>query len=153
MFPGIHRFGRIHTPIPLVLLIVAVPLLAHHSFQSEFDMDKPIHLEGKVTQLDWQNPHSYFNVDAADSSGRKVNWRVELVSPNDLTRLGMTRMTIVVGSDIVVDGFAAKAGAQMVGAMELTVKSSGKNLSLADSWKRFEVRPRPTDRNTVTPAK
>ena len=153
MFPGIRRFGRILTPVPLFLLIVAVPLLAHHAFQSEFDIERPVHLEGKVTQLDWQNPHAYFNVDVSDSTGRKTNWRVELVSPNDLTRLGMNRMTIVVGSDIVVDGFAAKAGEQMVGAMELTVKSSGKNLSLADSWKRFEVRPKATDRTTVTPAK
>ena len=39
------------------LLVAAVPALAHHSLQSEFDIEKSITLKGVVTRVDWVNPH------------------------------------------------------------------------------------------------
>ena len=121
------------------ILCAVVPLVAHHTFKSEFDTDRPLHLEGKITQLDLQNPHVYFHVEVTDSKGQTANWRVELVSPNDLSRLGMTRGMIGIGSDIVVDGFTAKTADRNMGAMEFTLKSTGKTFSLSEIWKRWEL--------------
>ena len=30
---------------------------AHHSFAAQYDSDKPITLTGKVTKVEWTNPH------------------------------------------------------------------------------------------------
>ena len=33
--------------------------VAHDSFATEFDRNKPIRLEGKVVKFEWVNPHSW----------------------------------------------------------------------------------------------
>ena len=134
------------------VLCAVAPLVAHHAFKSEFDMDKPIHLEGKVTQLDWQNPHVYFQMAVMDSKGQTATWRVELVSVNDLFQLGMTRGTISAGSDAVVDGFSAKTGGRNAGAMDFTMKTTGRSFSLTESWKRWDIPSRGTRRKIYFPS-
>ena len=51
------------------LLLASVPMLGHHSFMSEFDLTKPVLLEGVITKVDWVNPHAAFYVDVINSNG------------------------------------------------------------------------------------
>src|SRR3979409_604596 len=48
------------------IVAAAVPVLAHHSFSAQYDDKKPIDFTGKVTKLEWANPHIYFYVDVMD---------------------------------------------------------------------------------------
>jgi hypothetical protein len=89
-------------------LLSAATLWAHHSFAAEFDASAPVVLEGKVTKVEWMNPHVYIWVDVADDQGRVTNWTVESVAPNYLMRLGWTRKTLRVGDMVVIRAFAAK---------------------------------------------
>jgi len=122
------------------LVWAAVPLLAHHSFQSTFDIDKPVRLEGKVTQLNWGNPHVTFDMAVTDSRTGTATWRIELPSANDLFSGGLNRYSISVGGDIAVGGYAARSGEPLVGASVITMKASGMNLAIPveRSWKRPE---------------
>jgi len=97
--------------VALILLVFCLapnPALAHHSFASQFDSSKPVTLRGVVARLEWTNPHSWLYVDAKDEGGNLTHWQCELVSPNQLKRLGWSRDSVKVGDQLTVEGFRAR---------------------------------------------
>src|SRR5580692_9866453 len=88
------------------LLLFPVALLhAHHSAAAEFDTSKPVTLRGKVTKVDWMNPHVFIWVDVPDASGAVTNWQVETVAPNYLRRLGWTKQSLKTGDIVTTKAF------------------------------------------------
>jgi hypothetical protein len=110
-----------------VLLLAAMPVLAHHSFAAEYDSTKPINLTGAVTKVEWMNPHARFYLDVKDQGGSVANWEFELGSPNGLMRQGWTRNSMKIGDTISVEGYLAKDGSKLGNAR--TIKTAdGKKL-------------------------
>jgi hypothetical protein len=96
----------------LALFVPAVPLAAHHSFDAEYDKDKPITLTGVVTKLEWMNPHARFYVDVKEADGSVTQWNLELGSPASLIRRGWTRHSLKVGDQVKVNASLAKDGSK-----------------------------------------
>lgn len=55
---------------------LAVPISAHHSFNTFFDMSRTVAIEGVVTSFRLVSPHSEMLVDVPDASGKAVPWRI-----------------------------------------------------------------------------
>lgn len=102
------------------LLAVGLPALAHHSFEAEYDADKPVTLKGAVTKVEWTNPHARFYIDVKDESGNVINWNLELASPNVLMRQGWTRNSLKVGDMVTVTGSQAKDASRLANARTVT---------------------------------
>jgi Family of unknown function (DUF6152) len=100
---------------------VAIPLAAHHSFAAEFDGTKAFRLKGKLTKIEWTNPHSYFYVDVTSEDGKTVNWGCEAGAPGALSRRGFKRGDIKLGDTIIVDGYLAKDGSHLIDARRVTL--------------------------------
>lgn len=90
------------------VLSAGVPAWAHHSFQAEYDRDQPVTITGKVTKVEWTNPHARLYVDAVDDEGNTVHWDLELGPPNNLMRLGWRRDSLVPGTVVTVEGFRSR---------------------------------------------
>src|SRR5579864_7709108 len=104
----------------------ALPVLAHHSFEAEYDADKPVTLKGAVTKVEWTNPHARFYIDVKDESGNVTNWNLELASPNILMRQGWTRNSLKVGDMITVTGSQAKDASRLANARTVTLADGRK---------------------------
>jgi hypothetical protein len=103
-------------------VLLTGPVLAHHSFGSEYDANKPLKFtDAVVTKIEWTNPHARFYVDVKDAKGVVTNWNFELASPNVLKRNGWTRNTLKEGDHIGVEGAAAKDGAHLGNAQKVTL--------------------------------
>src|SRR6516162_8096886 len=92
------------------VLAAGAPARAHHAFQAEYDDRKPVHLVGKVTEMEWINPHSWIHIDVVGADGKVTNWMVECGSPNIMLRRGFTKRSLEPGTELIVDGYQAKSG-------------------------------------------
>jgi hypothetical protein len=108
------------------LLATVLPLAAHHAFSAEYDLSKPMYMDGKVTKVEWMNPHVYVYIDVADKSNGAFQWTVEISPPNALTRNGWDKNTFRAGMNICVEGFPEKSGMPKFGSTSITMKESGK---------------------------
>ena len=109
------------------LLTAALPVAAHHSFPAQYDVDKPVTLTGKVTNVEWTNPHIFIYIDVTDAStGAVVNWALEMGGPNSLLRLGWKRDSLKTGDLITVEGSLARDGSKLANARTILMVATGK---------------------------
>ena len=110
------------------LLLAGRPVVAHHAFVAEFDVDKPVTLTGTVTKLEWTNPHAWIYVDVKDEKGAVANWGFELASPNGLMQEGWTRFSLKPGDEVTVQGTRARNGTTKANAQTITLARTGEKL-------------------------
>jgi Family of unknown function (DUF6152) len=125
--------------IALLGAVAAAPPMPHHAFGAEFDKDAPIRMEGKITKVEWVNPHTWIHVAASElvKGGETIHpdnpadedWAVEGGTPNVLLRRGLRRDCLAIGTEVIVDGYQAKDHSLK--------RANGRDITFADGSKIF----------------
>jgi chitodextrinase len=118
-------FGVLAASVAL-LIAAAVPARAHHSFGAVFDANQPVTVQGVITQVRLENPHSWFFLDVKDANGKVEKWSFEGSTPTSLIRGGVKPGTIKAGDEVTVKGYHARDASQNVGAAREIVMSDGR---------------------------
>jgi hypothetical protein len=128
----ICRMGhRICTALTLAAIVGAgASLAAHHSFQAEFDIAKPMTVKGTVTKVEWVNPHVYLHVDVKDDKGAVTNWAFETLGPGRMRAEGMSKQTFGVGKVVTLKGYAARDGSKNLGFLRQVTFDDGHTIEV-----------------------
>ncbi len=128
---------RIRLALPVLGLAAAVaaglvalprPSVAHHAFAAEFDATKPVRLRGKVTKVEWVNPHAWIHIDVTGADGTVTPWMVECGPPGALVRRGWKKNSVAPGTEVLVEGYQAIDGAP---------RANGRDVTLPDGRRLF----------------
>ena len=109
--------------IALALVGLAMPVLAHHGFDTEYDANKKIKLTGVVTMVAWTNPHMRVYIDVTGPDGKVTNWNMELTSPNTIRRQGWGPDDLKAGDKVIFEGFGGKV-VESRGSLQTIMKAS-----------------------------
>src|SRR5262252_4508390 len=123
--------------VALGVLLATAPLVAHHAFSSEFDINKPLKLTGTLTKWEMINPHSWFHIDVKGPDGKVSQWMVEGGSPSSLIREGVTKETVKIGTMLIIDAYQAKSGENKAVGRDFTLPD-GKRLFLGGSAQNID---------------
>lgn len=111
------------------VLLAVTPIWAHHG-SAGYDQHKPIHFAGKVSSVEWTNPHVVVHLDVAGADGRVVTWLVNTLPPKTTERLGFAKDSFAVGTEITVDGYQALDGSNHVNGTSIVFRD-GKQIRSA----------------------
>ncbi len=92
----------------------------HHAFSSEFDATKPVKLRGKITKMEWVNPHAWMHLRITNENGATEDWMIEAGPPGALVRRGWNRNSVKPGTEVLVEGYQATDGANRANGRDVT---------------------------------
>lgn len=110
------------------LVLASVGVRAHHAFATEFDVERPVELNGKVSKVEMINPHSWIHIDVEEPNGETTTWMIEGGSPNALLRRGITKNSVPIGAELYIFGYQARDGG---------LRAVGRTITFADGSALF----------------
>ena len=115
----------------LGFLCLAMPALAHHGFDTEYDANKKFTFTGVVQKVEWLNPHMRVYVDVTDPAGKVTTWNMEMTSPNTVRRQGWGPNDLMAGEKVTFTTYGGKVVETRGSLVTIKRLSDGRELFVA----------------------
>jgi hypothetical protein len=112
--------------LALGLAWFGTPISAHHAASVAYHVDREITVQGVVTEVKWENPHTWVYVEAKDAGGKVVTWSFEGAVPNQLYRRGVTPAVLKPGVRVTIKAHPARDASRRAGEMTELLGPDGK---------------------------
>lgn len=109
----LRRFHLSRLFVACSALIGSAVAFAHHGVTTKFDPENTQTLQGRVSRVDWANPHVHVFL-ISEQDGQEEPWYVELESPQLLELNGWSEDTLKAGEVVNVEGPRARDGSRQV---------------------------------------
>ena len=96
--------------LAIALVLGAIPSLAHHALQAEFDTTKRVEFTGTLTRFALINPHTRWFFDVKKPDGTTTKWEVSAAGAGPIRQAGLAR-AFKVGDTYKVTAAPARNGA------------------------------------------
>jgi hypothetical protein len=101
--------GMIQRFVPVIaVLLYSLPVLAHHG-PGSFELNKSVTYTGKLTNLEFINPHSWLYFEVTEPDGRVTKHRCEMRSSHVLRRSGWSKELFPVGAQVTIEAAPDRA--------------------------------------------
>ena len=117
-----NRMRAALSGLSTLLLLAALPVLAHHNYRLAFDDSLIVTVEGVVTEFEWVNLHVIIYLDAVDEDGRVTSWVMPTATPGVAGRNGMTADSVTAGDKVIVTGWPSRDGSHQARARTITLE-------------------------------
>ena len=113
--------------IALLLLCSGAASIArgHHNNRALYDPEIIVGIEGVVTEVWYQNPHSRVYLEVTGDNGDAELWVAETLDRSQLDRRGWKYGDLVAGDHVVVTGRAARDGSNKLQLLSIVRPSDG----------------------------
>ena len=112
------------------LLLAVSPIRAHHAFAATFDASQQITVQGVLTEVRLENPHSWFFLDVKEPDGKVTRWSFEAGTPSGMIRNGYKASEMTKGTIITIKGFHARDMAQNSGMVQQVILADGRTYGM-----------------------
>lgn len=85
-------------------------LQAHHAVASVYDLNTEVVLEGRLTKLNYRNPHANLLLEVPNEDGTTTEWTLTTASTQVLGRAGVTRDSMQPGEIFRITILPARNG-------------------------------------------
>lgn len=126
------RKRRIAVVVVSGLLIVSIPLAAHHG-NADLNTEKTITVKGAVTDWVWANPHCFLKFDEKTPDGEARHWIVETNTPAGMVNIGWSKYSFKPGDEVTVTLHPLKDVKKPIGRIVRVMQANGKVLETGDT--------------------
>ena len=110
------------------MLLSALEVSAHHSAAVAYHVDREITATGVITEVKWENPHTWIYMDAKSDTGTPTKWSFETTVPYQLYRRGVTPAVLKPGMQVTVTAHPARDASRNAGELVALITAEGNTL-------------------------